>query len=229
VALVLLIATANVANLLLVRGAGRTSEVALRTALGARRGRLVQQFVAESLVLAFGGAALGTLLARWVVTAVVAFGPASLPRVQDLAVDGRVLAFALATAVVTGLAFGVLPALHLSRWDVAGTLRSGGRGVVRGGGRTRSVLVLSELALGTVLLVGAGLLLRSFDRLVHVDPGFRADHLVVFDVALSGTRYEHDAGRIAFVDAVEARLARVPGVESAAATAERRASSRPPA
>jgi predicted permease len=115
----------------------------------------------------------------------------------------------------------MLPALQLSRWDVSSTLRSSTRGTTRAGGRTRSALVLAELALGTVLLVGAGLLIRSFERLTHVDPGFRPDHLVVFDVALSGKQYEHDAGTDAFVDDVTARLSALPGVTSVAATANR--------
>lgn len=221
VVLVLLIACANVANLLIVRAGSRGPEVAVRTALGAGRHRLLQQFVTESMLLALAGAALGTLLASWIVGAVVALAPAGLPRIQEVTIDGRVLAFGALVAVLAGLAFGILPVLHLSRWDVASVLRSGARGNTSGGGRTRSALVLAELALGTMLLVGAGLLIRSFERLTSVDPGFRADHVIVFDVALSGPKYQYDAATNAYTDEVQTRLAAIPGTERVAVTADR--------
>jgi putative ABC transport system permease protein len=221
VAFVLLIACANVANLLLVRATARESEIAVRTALGAGRWRLIQQLVTESLLLAVGGAALGTLLASWAVDAVIAFGPAGLPRISEIGIDGRVLGFAALVAVVTGIGFGLLPALHVARSDISRLLHSGARGSTRGGNRTRHALVLLELALGMVLLIGAGLLIKSFDRLTHVDPGFRADHLVVFDIALSGKKYEFDAPTNAFVDDIQARLAALAGTQSVAAAADR--------
>ncbi|HVX39247.1 MAG TPA: ABC transporter permease [Gemmatimonadaceae bacterium] len=221
VALVLIIACANVANLLLVRAMSRGSEVAVRTALGAGRRRLLQQFVTESVLLAVVGAGLGVLLATWAVDAVVAFGPQRLARLQEISVDHRVLAFTCLLAALTGIVIGVLPGLQLSRWDAAALLRSGTRGTTAGGQRTRSALVFVELALGTVLLVGAGLFIHSFERLTHVDPGFRPQHLIVFNAALSGKKYEYDAGTNAFVDELEARLSSIPGVQSVAASGDR--------
>jgi len=221
VAFVLLIACVNVANLLLVRAAARESEIAVRTALGAGRRRLVQQLVTESLLLAVAGTLLGTLLASWAVDAVIAFGPAGLPRLNEIGIDGRVLAFATLIAVVTGVGFGLLPALHVARFDISRVLHSSARGSSPRGNRTRHVLVLVELALGMVLLVGAGLLIKSFARLTHVDPGFRADHLIVFDVALSGKKYEFDAETNAFVDDVQGRLAALPGVQSVGVAGDR--------
>jgi predicted permease len=221
VGFVLLIACANDANLLLVRASSRESEIAVRTALGAGRRRLIQQLVTESMLLALAGAAAGTLLASWVVDAVSAFGPAGVPRIQEIAIDSHALLFTSAIAVLTGLAFGLLPALHVSKSDVSAMLRAGARGSTGSGNRTRSALVVVELALGMVLLVGAGLLLRSFARLTHVDPGFRPDHLVVFDVALSDKKYEYDAPTNAFVNDVQQRLAALPGTQSVAVAADR--------
>jgi putative ABC transport system permease protein len=221
VALVLLIACANVANLLLVRAASREPEIAVRAALGAGRRRVLQQMLVESALLAIVGTALGALLASWIVDAVVRYSPNVLPRAAEIGVDGRVLGFDVALALVTTVAFGLIPALYAARADFAALLRSGSRGLTLGGDRTRSTLVVLELALGMVLLVGAGLLLRSFERLTHVDPGFRADHVVVFDVALKGKQYEYDPAQIAFADQVLARLAAIPGVRSAAVAADR--------
>jgi putative ABC transport system permease protein len=221
VGFVLLIACANVANLLLVRAASRESEIAVRTSLGAGRGRMLQQLLTESMLLALAGAVLGVLLASWILDAVVAFGPAALPRIDQIGVDWHVLAFGAAITVAIGLAFGILPAFHVTRTDVARLLHAGARGSSRGGTRTRSTLVILELALGMVLLVGAGLLLRSFDRLMHVDPGFRPDKLVVFNVALSGKRYDPDDPTNAFTDEVQRRLASLPGVRSVAVAADR--------
>jgi putative ABC transport system permease protein len=218
---VLLIACANVADLLLVRAASRGPEVAVRTALGAGRRQLLVQSLAESMVIALGGAVLGTVIAVLVVHGLTAGGTLALPRVQDVGVDARVLAFSAALAVATGLAFGLVPALHVSGWDIAGMLRSGRVGGTSGSGRTRSLLVFMELALGTVLLVGAGLLIRSFQRLTDVDPGFRADHLVVFDVALTSKKYDYDAPVNEFADRVQAGLAALPGVQSVAVAASR--------
>ena len=218
---VLLIACANVANLLLVRAASRAPEVAVRTALGAARRQLLGQSFAESTLIALGGALLGTLLAVLVVRVLTAGGTLALPRTQEVGIDVRVLAFSAGLAVATGLVVGLIPALHASSWDVARTLRSGRAGGTPGAGRTRSVLVFAELALGTVLLVGAGLLIRSFQRLAEVDPGFRPDHLVVFDVALSGQKYDADPPRNQFADRVQAGLAALPGVQSVAVAANR--------
>jgi putative ABC transport system permease protein len=219
---VLLIACANVANLLLVRAAGCAPEVAVRTALGARRQQLLGQSLAESMLIAVGGTVLGTALAVFVMHVVTAGGIPALPRIEDVGVDARMLAFAAGLAVATSLVFGFVPALHVSGWDVATILRSGrGAGNSSGSARARSVLVFTELALGTVLLVGAGLLIRSFQRLTNVDPGFRADQLVVFNVALSGNKYDNDAPKNQFADRVEAGLAALPGVQDVAVAANR--------
>jgi predicted permease len=218
---VLLISCANVANLLLVRAASRASEVAVRTALGAGRQQLFGQSFAESMLIAVGGAVLGTIIAVLVVHVLTAVGTLALPRAQDVGVDARVLAFAATLAVATGLACGLVTALHVSGLDIARLLRSARGSGDCGSGRARSALVFTEVALGTVLLVGAGLLIRSFQRLTNVDPGFRADHLVVFDVALTGKKYEYDAPVIAFADRVRAELAALPGVQSVAVAANR--------
>ena len=217
---VLLISCANVANLLLVRAASRASDAAVRTALGAGRQQLLGQAFAESMLIAVGGAALGTIIAVLVVHVLTAVGTPALPRTQDVGVDARVLAFSAALAVATGLACGLVAALHISSWDIARILRSG-RGGDSNSGRARSVLVFTEVALGTVLLVGAGLLIRSFERLTTVDPGFTADHLVVFDVALAGKSYESDGPVNAFADRVHTALAALPGVQSVAVAANR--------
>ena len=221
VVFVLLIACANVSNLMLARANARASEVAVRTALGASRGRLARQFVTESALLAFAGTALGTIVASWAVAAVVRFGPSDLPRLSDLSMSASVLTFAGLIALLTGIGLGVAPALHLSSANTSALLRAGARGIVGGARRTRALLVMAEVALGTVLLVGAGLLVRSFVRLVSVDPGFRADHAIVFDVATSAPKYQYDAESIVFADAVEARLAALPGTTSAAVAANR--------
>jgi predicted permease len=218
---VLLIACANVANLLLVRATSRASEVAVRTALGAGRRQLLGQSLAESMLIALGGAVFGTVIAVVVVHALTAGGTLALPRTQDVGVDARVLAFSVALALATGLAFGLVPTLHVSGWDIARMLRSGRGGSTSGSGRARSVLVFTELAFGTVLLVGAGLLIRSFQRLTDVDPGFGPDHLVVFDVAFTSKKYEYDAPVNQFADRVQAGLATLPGVQSVAVAANR--------
>jgi putative ABC transport system permease protein len=218
---VLLIACANIANLLLVRAASRSAEVAVRIALGAGRRQLLRQSIAESILIAFGGAVLGTAIAVLVVHALTAGGALPLPRTLDVGVDMRVLTFSAAIAIATAVVFGLMPVLHVSGWDIAGMLRSGRVGSTPRGGRTRSALVFAEVALGTVLLVGAGLLIRSFQHLTNVDPGFRADHLVVFNVALSGEAYNYDVPKNAFTDRVQAALAALPGVQDVAVAANR--------
>ncbi|HWH51258.1 MAG TPA: ABC transporter permease, partial [Gemmatimonadaceae bacterium] len=221
VAFVLVIACVNIGNLLLVRVSERQSEIAVRAALGAGRGRLVRQLVTESVVLAAIGTVLGVLVAAWSLDALASFGPSNLPRLVEVSVDARVLAFAVALALVTGIGFGILPALYASRTDLSGMLRAGARGLAGGANRARSTLLVTELAFGTTLLVGAALLVRSFQRLVHVDPGFHAEQVIVFDAATSGPRYEYDAGNIAFTDQVLARLAALPGTMGAAVAANR--------
>lgn len=218
VAFVLLVACANIANLLLVRAAGREVEIAVRTALGAGTAHVTRQLVCESLLLTASGAALGAVLAGWAVDAVRRLGPASVPRLASASVDTRALAFAALVAVATGILFGVIPALHARRSRVGHLLRSGTRGSsgTRGADRTRAALVVGEIALTCVLLVGAGLLTRSFVRLVRVDPGYRADHLVTMSVSLPTAAYPWDAQAIAFAHDVLARMRRVPGETDAA-------------
>jgi len=221
VSFVLLVACANVANLLLVRAAGRESDLAVRAALGASRRRLLQQLVAESLTLSAAGALLGTIAAAWTVDAVVIFGPAALPRLHDIRLDTRVLAFAAVIMFAVGIGFGLLPGLRLSRPNLPQSLRAGARGLTDGRSRARMSLVVIELALATMLVVGAGLFIRSFANLVSVDPGFKPEHLVVFDVTLAGKKYEYDAGTNQFTDEVQRRLAALPGTKSVAVAANR--------
>jgi predicted permease len=218
VTFVLLIACVNVANLLLVRAAGRETEIAVRTALGAGRARIIRQLVTESVLLSLAGAAIGGALAAWIVDAIVAFGPKGLPRLENIAIDGRVLAFSVIIAVVTGLLFGLVPAYHAARAEIGQMLKESVRGSSgrRGAQRTRSGLVMTEMALAVVLLVGAGLLIRSFATLLRVDPGFRPENVVSFDVSAPSIKYPNDRGLRRFSADVQSNLAAVPGVRSVA-------------
>ena len=215
VAFVLLIACANVANLQLARGAARRRELAVRTALGASRSRLLRELLTESLLVAAAGGMLGLLLAVWGTAALVAAAPPAVPRLADIAVDGRTLLFTAALSIVTGLLFGLLPALHGSRTNLNDVLKEGGRGAA--GGRVRSGLVAAQLALSLILLVGAGLLIRSFARLSREDPGFDAGHVLTARVDLPRSRYATDARQVAFFDQLLAQIRRVPGVTAASA------------
>ncbi|HXU69647.1 MAG TPA: ABC transporter permease [Polyangia bacterium] len=221
VALVLLIACANVANLLLARATARRREMALRTALGARRLRLVRQLLTESLLLAIAGGGLGVLLASWGVDGLLALAPDALPRAHDVALDGRVLAFTLVLTAATGVAFGLIPALSASRPDLQGALRDGARGASAARGRLKRTLVVAELALSLVLLVGTGLMLRSFLALRSVDPGIRPDHVLTLRAALSTPKGEPTTEErlrwVAWFARATDRLAALPGVRSAAA------------
>lgn len=218
VGFVLLIACANVANLLLVRASTRETEIAVRTALGAGSRQLVRQLLTESMLLAIGGAIVGTSLAAWAVDGVQALHPAGVPRLDQVTVDGRVLSFAIVTAVVTGLLFGLVPAIHASRTDIGQMLKDSARGSSgrRGARRTRGVLVATEMALAVVLLIGAGLLARSFLALTRVDPGYRADNVVTMSVSLPNTKYPWDQQAINFANAVLERVRGLPDVQSAA-------------
>jgi putative ABC transport system permease protein len=185
VAFVLLIVCANVANLLLARATSRRREIAIRTALGASRSRLVRQLATESLTLAIVGGALGVLIAAWGVTMLKLIVPDNFPRTADIHLDGPALIFTAIASVSTGLIFGLAPAFQTSRTDVTESLKEGGRGVEGiGRDRLRSALVISEVALALILLVGTGLMLRSFLRLQQVDPGFKPDHLLTMEISL---------------------------------------------
>jgi putative ABC transport system permease protein len=220
VGFVLLIACANVANLLLARAAARSKEIAVRTALGASRDRLVRQLLTESLLLALAGGVLGLVLAYAGVRGVVALHPAQLPRADEIGIDAPVMGFTLVVSLVTGLLFGLAPAVHASATDLHGVLKEGGRGSAgdRGGQGLRRTLVVAEVALALTLLTGAGLLVRSFARLQGVDPGFAPDHLLTFNLSLPGARYPGDREQAAFFDQVLPAIAAVPGVRSAGAT-----------
>ena len=216
VGLVLLIACANIANLLLVRAVGREGEMAVRAALGAGRGRVVRQLVTESVLLAAVGGALGVAVAAWATTMLVRLAPPDLPRIHEVAVDGRVLLFALLIAVATGLLFGLAPALHAASPDLTRALKETARGSRAGSrsGRVRSALVVAELALSVMLLVGAGLLLRSLHTLRNVDPGFRPDNLLTLSLGLPRPKYADTTAQRAFVEALDERIRAIPGASA---------------
>ena len=219
VVLVLLIACANVANLLLVRASAREPEMAVRTAMGAGRFRIVRQLVTESLLLSAAGAVLGVALASWAVAAVIAFGPSGVPRLQEVVVDGQVLGFALSISIVTGILFGLVPALHSARADIAQMLRENVRGTSKGGShRTRNALVVAEMALAVVLLVGAGLLIHSFVRLINVDPGFNPERVVAFNLSLPSTKYQYERDVRAAVADLTDRIRKLPGTREVGVT-----------
>jgi len=219
VGFVLLIACANIANLLLARAASRTREVALRAAVGATRTDLIRQLLAESLLLAVVGAVVGLGIAYGAVQGLVATVPVDLLRVEAIKIDGTVLIFTLAIALLTGLLFGIAPAVHASRADLHDALKDGARTAGEGHGHwLRRTLVVAEVALALTLLVGAGLLIRSFERLQGVDPGFEPTNLVTFSVALPRAKYEEPASRAAFYEALHQRLASLPGVEAVGGT-----------
>lgn len=215
---VLLIACANVANLVLVRTSGRALELGVRMALGARRGRIVRQLVTESLVLAVVGAAGGVALAYGGIHLLVAIRPGNLPRLDDISLSWRVLLFTTVIATSAGVLSGLVPALAGSTPDIIQSLKSGARGFGhRRTGRMRSVLVVAENALAVMLLVGAGLLTRSFLRLVAVDPGFRSEEVVRLSVSLPDKGYSTWARISGLTQGVVGRLQRLPGTTAAAA------------
>ncbi|MFL6198004.1 MAG: ABC transporter permease [Thermoanaerobaculia bacterium] len=219
VGLVLLIACANVANLLLARAEARQKEIAVRTALGAQRGRLLRQFLTESVALSLLGGALGLLLAVWGVRAIVATNPESLPRVREIAVDGRVLLFTLGVSLLTGVLFGLAPALHARASVMFSSLKEGGQRATAGAGRQllRRGLVIAEVALAATLVIVGGLLIRSFWLLQQVDPGFDASNVLTFQIALPDARYPEEQQVVAFYQRLVDRLRVLPGVETAAA------------
>ncbi len=218
VGFVLLIACANVANLYLARSAAGQKEVAIRTALGASRGRIVRQVLTETLLVSVVGAGLGVLLASFGVQALVALDLDSLPRVDELGIDWRVLVFSTLVGMATGVLFGLVPAIRVSRADVHETLKEGGRGTSDTSGLAlRRALVVAEVGLALTLLVGAGLLIKSFARLQDVAPGFDSSNLLTLTLSLPESKYATAAQQIAFYDRVLERVATVPGVAAVGA------------
>src|ERR1041385_3029161 len=221
VGFVLLIACANLANLMLARVGARQKEIAVRTALGASRLRIVRQLLIESTVLAIGGGAIGLLLAFWTVRWIVSLSADTIPRVHEINIDPRVAGFTLLLSVMTGVLFGLAPAIQVSRPDLTDALKESGRST--GGprrNRLRSALVISEVALSLVLLVGAGLMIRSFAKLNQVNPGFQPDRVMTMGVVLLRTRYpENEQVAQGFSQILE-QAANAPGVLSAGAISD---------
>ena len=222
VAFVLLIACANVANLLLARASTREKELAIRAALGAGRARLVRQLLTESLILGFAGGLLGLLLAYWGVGALRALAPANTPRMDEVHIDPVVLAFTFGVSLLTGLVFGLAPAWQVARTDLRETLNEAGRGTSAAGAslNLRAALVVSELALAVLLLVGAGLLIRSFNRLVDVSPGFQTQHLLTMELTLPEKTYPDGAPVQNFYSQLVASVETVPGIQAAGAVSQ---------
>ncbi|MEK6301915.1 MAG: ABC transporter permease [Acidobacteriota bacterium] len=219
VGLVLLIACANVSSLLLVRAESRRKEIAIRVALGAGRGRIIRQLLSETAMLALMGGGLGVLLAMWARKLLVALGPRQIPRLNEINLDGTALGFTLVITLLAALLAGLLPAWQVSRHELTDALKDGQKGA--GGSqrtRLRGVLVASEIALSFMLVIGAGLLIKSFVRLLQVDPGIDPDNVLTLRIDLPGSRYPEDPQQIAFFEEVERRIAVLPGVESVGAT-----------
>jgi putative ABC transport system permease protein len=219
---VLLIACVNIASLLLATATARQKEVAVRTALGAGRFRLIRQMLTESLLIAALGGIAGLLVAKWGIAALVAFGPKQIPRLHMISLDWRTFAFTLTAALLTGALFGLAPALQISRVNLNESLKEGGRGASGGSRhhRLRGLLVIAEVSLAFVLLIGAGLLMRTFFYLQKVDPGFNPENVITASIDLPRSRYANAKEASTFYRELLARLAALPGVKSAGGTSD---------
>ena len=218
VAFVLLIACANVANLLLARAAARQKEVAIRSALGASRARVIRQMLTESTLLSVLGGIVGLILSVWLVDLLVSITPASSMHLSDVGVDLRVLVFTLGISALTGILFGLAPALQASKFDVSSSLKVGGRsGESHHRASARNLLLIGEVALSLVLLVGAGLLMKSFMRLREVQPGFNAERVLIASISLPGAKYKDDHQYTEFHRQLRERLTALPGVQAVGA------------
>ena len=223
VGFVLLIATANVANLLLARATGRRKEMAVRAAIGASRSRIIRQLLMESVLLALAGGALGLILAFWGVDLVRALAPRNIPRLADVCINRPVLLFTIAASLAVGLLFGIAPAVQASRVSLQAAFKEGFTGASGGWGllrhnRSRNLLVISQVALSLVLLTGAGLLIKSFLRLTSVHLGINPDHVLTFWVYLTADKYSTPSARLNFYQQTLDRVRSLPGVESAGVT-----------
>jgi putative ABC transport system permease protein len=217
VILVLLIACANVANLQLAQATARRREIAVHAALGASAVALGRRLLAESVLVAIAGGMLGVLLAWWCTDALTALAATSIPRIQDVTVDAGALAFTLIVSLIAGIGFGLVPAIHATRGDLHGDLKEGGRGYSGRVGRTRSFLVGAQVAVSLVLMVGAGLLLKSFARVNDVDLGFNPDHVLTAKVTLGGEPYEEEERQVRFFEELIDRVRGLPGVRAVGA------------
>jgi predicted permease len=218
VGFVLLIACANVANLLLCRSAARQKEMAVRTALGAGWSRIIRQLITESVLLSAAGGAIGLLVGAWCLPAIIAICPPNIAGLNETKLDGQVLLFTVFVSLVTGVLFGLAPAWHASRINLTGMLNAGGRtGSAAGRGRIQNLLVIAEVALAVALLAGAGLMVQSLLRLQAVDPGFKPEQVAAFDVGLHGGKYDNGDEKRQFYREARERLSALPGIRAVAA------------
>jgi putative ABC transport system permease protein len=220
VSLILLIACANVANLLLARAVTRKREVALRIALGAGRYRMIRQLLTESVVLAFAGAVLGLLIAYWSTRTLIALSPGNIPRLSEAALDLRVLAFTISVSLLTGIIFGLVPALQLSKTDLNDSLKESDRGGTSSirSGRIRNLLVVSEVALALMLLISGGLLMKSFLKVIRMEPGFNPQNVLTMELALTFGKYTTVESQVPFFKQVVEHTKSLPGVEAVGGT-----------